>query len=491
VARTSFASNNRQVLLGFVIALAALGSVRLLVRTRVMALQRATERVDHTHRVLGAIAAVDARLVDVMLAARVDALGEGAGHRSAPGTVPREADAALDRLRALTGDDASRQPRMDTLQVRARQVLASPRSDIPMMRYRAISARLTSEAEQLLLQRGAAQVRERTTLSRAMVAGALAVILLAVGAALRVRSALQVRVQAEAERDEHARALELTAREVAARNEELIAQREALRLAMSNAEIANRAKSMFLAQMSHELRTPLNSVIGFANIVRRNTRGALSDAELTYLERIAANGGQLLRTIDNILDLSKIEAERETVELELVRLDVLVREVVAQLEPQAMAGRVALDAEVPSPLASIVSDSEKLRRVLINLVANAVKFTRAGGRVVVRIETAPRSRTTPVAIEVRDNGIGIAPDRLAVIFDAFEQGDVGVGREYGGTGLGLSISRALCRLLRCELAVSSVAGAGSVFRIGLPLDDVVVRPAGGAPLDMTRPTRQR
>jgi signal transduction histidine kinase len=226
---------------------------------------------------------------------------------------------------------------------------------------------------------------------------------------------------------------------------------------------------MFLAQMSHELRTPLNSVIGFANIVRRNPRGALNDAELTYLDRIADNGRQLLRTINSILDLSKIEADQESVELEMVSIDALVRDVVAQLEPQASAAQVSVSAELPTPLAAIVTDTEKLRRVLINLVANALKFTRAGGRVVVRVEAGPRAPTVPVAIEVRDTGVGIAPERLALIFEAFEQGDVGVGREYGGTGLGLSISRALCHLLHCELTVTSVLNHGSVFRIGLPL----------------------
>jgi signal transduction histidine kinase len=234
--------------------------------------------------------------------------------------------------------------------------------------------------------------------------------------------------------------------------------------------------------MSHELRTPLNSVIGFANIVRRNATGGLSARELTYLDRIGENGRQLLRTINSILDLSKIEAEQESVELEMVSLDALVRDVLAHLEPQAVAGRVELLAELPSPVASIVSDGEKLRRVLINLVANAVKFTRAGGRVLVRIETAPRARTTPVAIEVRDTGIGIAPERLAMIFEAFEQGDVGVGREYGGTGLGLSISRALCRLLHCELTVSSVPNRGSVFRVALPLGGAL----SAVPMDLRR-----
>jgi signal transduction histidine kinase len=298
-----------------------------------------------------------------------------------------------------------------------------------------------------------------------------------------VRSALEVRARAELERDAHAAALQLQTCEVEAQNEELIAQGEALRRATDQAETANAAKSMFLAQMSHELRTPLNSVIGFANIVRRNPRGALSAAEVTYVERIAENGQQLLRTINSILDLSKIEAEQESVELEMVSLDSVVREVVAQLEPQAAAARVALRAELPAPLASVVTDTDKLRRVLINLVANALKFTHPGGQVVVRVETGPRTPTTPVAVEVRDTGIGIAADRLALIFEAFEQGDVGVGREYGGTGLGLSISRALCRLLQCELTVSSVVGKGSVFRVALPLSGAL------ASLPTADPTR--
>ncbi|MDQ6636090.1 MAG: ATP-binding protein [Gemmatimonadota bacterium] len=146
----------------------------------------------------------------------------------------------------------------------------------------------------------------------------------------------------------------------------------------------------------------------------------------------------------------------------------LVADVLAQLETQAIAAGVTLTGELPAPLASIVTDTEKLRRVLINLVANALKFTKRGGRVVVRIECAAHTSTSPVAIEVRDTGIGIAPERLVAIFEAFEQGDVGVGREFGGTGLGLSISRARCRLLHCELTVASALGEGSVFRIELP-----------------------
>jgi signal transduction histidine kinase len=413
-------------------------------------------------------------------------------------------DTSLAQLRALTGDNVTQLRRVDTLRVLTAQVLAEQSElsrladlrgreaavtamraggDSAVGRFQALSARMAATERELLVGRAARQVRERQAARIAVVVGAVIIFMLAVGAAVRVRTALAVRAQAELDRDAHAQALARQSAELEEQNDELIAQGEALRHAMDQAEGANAAKSMFLAQMSHELRTPLNSVIGFANIVRRNSRGALNATELTYLERIAENGQQLLHTINNILDLSKIEAEQESVELEMVSLDAVVRDVLGHLEPQAAAARVELLAEVPAPLAAVVTDTDKLRRVLINLVANALKFTNPGGRVVVRIETGPRNATTPVALEVRDTGIGIAPERLALIFEAFEQGDVGVGREYGGTGLGLSISRALCRLLQCDLTVSSVVGVGSVFRIALPLSGAL------ASLPTADPTR--
>ena len=480
------------MLLGLAAAFAVLIAVRGYARTRVVAVDAATEWVDHTHRVLEAVGAADTRFADAQLGHRGYLLrGDSASvalYRASAAGV----DSALAQLRTLTRDNRAQQRRIDSLATFAHGMLGTMRTEIALRDargaeaargalirgkpndraepYRALSARIAADEQALLAARAARRTHDRDDRDLAMRWGAFVVLVLCVAAAGRVRSALIVRAGAERERDEHAQALVRQSAELEEQNHELTAQGEALRQAMDQAEGANHAKSMFLAQMSHELRTPLNSVIGFANIVRRNPHGTLSARELTYLERIGENGRQLLRTINSILDLSKIEAEQESVELEMVSLDVLVREVLAQLEPQAAAGRVELVAELPAPVASVVSDTEKLRRVLINLVANAVKFTRAGGRVLVRVETAPRARTTPVAIEVRDTGIGIPPDRLASIFEAFEQGDVGVAREYGGTGLGLSISRALCRLLHCDLTVSSVPGEGSVFRIALPLD---------------------
>ncbi len=509
LTRSSFRSIDRQVTVAFTVALAMLLAVTVFARARVASADVATEWVDHTHRVLEAIDRVRIGVAEATAEQRGYVLTRDPVRLQRHRVASRSVDSALATLRRLTVDNPLQQRRLDSMQTQSRQLLAEldaltaladTRGDsavrAAMTRrgakatiadFGALQARMTADELMLLAQRTARQVRERRAARGAALLGGLIIFALAVSGALRVRSALVVRARAESERDAHADALVIQASEVEAQNRELIAQGEALQRAMDQAESANRAKSTFLAQMSHELRTPLNSVIGFANIVRRNSRDALNALELTYLARIAENGRQLLRTIDRILDLSKIEADQESVAFEMVSLDVLVRDVLAQLEPQATTGHITLAAQLPTPLAALVSDEEKLRRVLINLVANAVKFTRAGGRVVVRVETAWRAPTTPVAIEVRDTGIGIAPERLALIFEPFEQGDVGVSREFGGTGLGLSISRALCRLLHCELTVASVVGQGTVFRVALPTHDAIeLRPDDPLALGSTR-----
>ena len=226
---------------------------------------------------------------------------------------------------------------------------------------------------------------------------------------------------------------------------------------------ANRAKSEFLANMSHELRTPLNSVIGFANILLKNKNNNLRQDELTFLDRIAANGKHLLNLINQILDLSKIEARKVELEIAAVALDVMVREVLAQLEGQVRGRDVRLVAELPPTVAPFETDGVKLRQVLINLVGNALKFTEQG-RVSVRLITDPASGR-PTRIDVGDTGIGIPKERLSVIFEAFQQADVSTARKYGGTGLGLTISQALCQLMGYHIEVTSEVNKGSTFSI--------------------------
>ncbi len=249
----------------------------------------------------------------------------------------------------------------------------------------------------------------------------------------------------------------------------------ALRQARDEAEEASRTKSQFLANMSHELRTPLNSVIGFAGILLKNKPDNLRPSDLNFLERIQANGKHLLVLINEILDLSKIEARKVELQLAPVALDVLVRETIAQQEGLVRDRPVQLLADVPATVALIQADADKLRQVIINLIGNALKFTERGS-VTVRVVADPADHR-PLRIEVADTGIGIPREKLGVIFEAFQQADASTARKYGGTGLGLTISQALCQLMGCRIEVASEPGRGSTFSVILGGKNERVAPA--------------
>ena len=238
---------------------------------------------------------------------------------------------------------------------------------------------------------------------------------------------------------------------------------EAMRHAKEAAEEASRAKSQFLASMSHELRTPLNSIIGFANILLKNKSGTLSPAELNFLDRIQANGNHLLGLINELLDLSKIEARKVDLQMSPVALDQLVRDTIAQEEGLVRDKPVELLADLPDIIAPILTDADKLKQIIINLIGNALKFTERGN-VTVRVCTDPTDHY-PIRLDVSDTGIGIPSDKLGVIFDAFQQAEAGTARKYGGTGLGLTISQALCRLLGYHIEATSGVGRGSTFSV--------------------------
>jgi len=254
---------------------------------------------------------------------------------------------------------------------------------------------------------------------------------------------------------------------------------EAMRQAKEVAEEASRTKSQFMASMSHELRTPLNSVIGFANILRKNRAGNLGQAELNFLDRIQANGRHLLALINDILDLSKIEARKLELNTGPIALDELVRETVAQQESLAREKSVELLTDLPARVAPVLSDAHKLKQVLINLIGNALKFTEQGS-VTVRVLTDPAD-DHPLCLEVIDTGIGIPREKLGVIFDAFQQVETGTTRKYGGTGLGLTVSQALCQLMGYHLEVASELGRGSTFRVNLSPGPPPVAPEPSAP----------
>ena len=229
------------------------------------------------------------------------------------------------------------------------------------------------------------------------------------------------------------------------------------------AEAASRTKSDFLASISHELRTPLNSVIGFANVLLKNRNGTLGEQEMLFLQRIRDNGTHQLHLIDDLLDLSAIEAGKQRLVISSVSLEELIRDTVGQLEGRVTSKEVVLRVDLPTRMLPIETDSRKLRQVLINLVGNALKFT-PNGSVRVSVQVSPTT-LRPLRIDVTDTGIGIPANRLESIFDPFEQVETGISHK--GTGLGLTIARSLCHLMGYRLTVASEVGRGSTFSIHL------------------------
>jgi signal transduction histidine kinase/HPt (histidine-containing phosphotransfer) domain-containing protein/ActR/RegA family two-component response regulator len=234
--------------------------------------------------------------------------------------------------------------------------------------------------------------------------------------------------------------------------------------AKEKAEAANQAKSDFLANMSHDIRTPMNAILGFTELLRRGYGKNEADAR-KHLETIYSSGKHLLDLINDILDLSKVEAGALDVEQIACAPHLLVREVITVLGVRAREKGLYLDFGADGPLpATIQTDPTYLRRIVTNLVGNALKFTERGGvRVTLRlIDNAGRPQ---LRIDVTDTGIGIPPERLDSMFDPFTQADSSVTRRFGGTGLGLTISRRFARAMGGDIVASSVPGRGSTFTV--------------------------
>jgi signal transduction histidine kinase len=229
-------------------------------------------------------------------------------------------------------------------------------------------------------------------------------------------------------------------------------------------EIASRHKSQFLANMSHELRTPLNAILGFTELLIDGLYGALPEKSLSVLERVQSNGKHLLGLINDVLDLSKIEAGQLTLAIEDYSLPALCKSVVASTEPLARAKGLALTASIQEGLPVGRGDERRLTQVLLNLVGNAIKFTDQGS-----IEIAASVADGRFTVAVRDTGPGIAEADRARIFEEFQQVDNTNTREKGGTGLGLAIAKRIMEMHGGSLSVESTVGAGSTFRMALPI----------------------
>jgi PAS domain S-box-containing protein len=229
-------------------------------------------------------------------------------------------------------------------------------------------------------------------------------------------------------------------------------------------EKASRLKSEFLANMSHELRTPINAVLGYASLMREEIYGELTDRQRTALEKINTASQHLLDLINDILDLSKIEAGKMPVYLEEVPLRQVLSELAESVDPLVREKDLEFELRVDDTLPPLFTDRTKLKQILLNLLSNAVKFTANG---VVRV-VGERAAGDRVRITVEDTGIGIKKEDLEQIFEDFRQVDQSPTREYGGTGLGLSITRKLVALLDGVIQVESEYGAGSRFAVELP-----------------------
>jgi PAS domain S-box-containing protein len=241
---------------------------------------------------------------------------------------------------------------------------------------------------------------------------------------------------------------------------------------------ATRAKSRFLANMSHELRTPLNAIIGLTEMLEEDAEDGGQDDFIEPLQRIHHAGNHLLHLINEILDLSKIEAGRLELHAEEIDLEALIHDVLATVQPLAEKNRNRLQSRQADGLCRIYADVTRVRQVFLNLLSNACKFTE-DGEVVLEVARVARDGEDWLTVTVKDTGIGMTPEQLGRLFQDFSQADSSTTRKYGGTGLGLAISYRLCQLMGGDITVESSPGVGSRFTVQLPATRALSVPPAG------------
>jgi PAS domain S-box-containing protein len=255
-------------------------------------------------------------------------------------------------------------------------------------------------------------------------------------------------------------------RKIQAATADIAQQNELLRRQAIELEQASALKSQFLANMSHEFRTPLNAMLGYTSMLLQGVAGSLDQPVRRQLGRIESNGRHLLTIINEILDISRIEAGRMPLQVSSIKLPELISEVKAELEPIILRSKLTVTLDIPKDLKPIVTDRQKVKQIVLNLLSNALKFTHQGS---VTISARRNERERTLTLSVTDTGIGVAPADQDRIFEDFRQLDNSPTRAYGGTGLGLSICRRLAQMLDGRIAVQSKTGKGSTFTLTLPI----------------------
>lgn len=259
-------------------------------------------------------------------------------------------------------------------------------------------------------------------------------------------------------------------RRIKCAEDEILQQKNELELINEELESADKLKSIFLASMSHELRTPLNSIIGFTGLMLMQVAGTINDDQKEQLNRVKRNAAHLLELINDVLDISKVEAGK--VELSIAEFDLvaLVEEIILNIKPEVDAKGIALEVSLPRKAVLIKNDSRRIRQILMNFMSNALKFTERGS---IYVELSVKN-TQQIVITIKDTGIGIKVEDMERLFEPFQQITSDLTNQYKGTGLGLYLCNKLSSLIGGNIQVTSEEGEGSQFSLTLPIEFTVV-----------------
>ena len=238
---------------------------------------------------------------------------------------------------------------------------------------------------------------------------------------------------------------------------------------------ANAAKTKFLANMTHELRTPMNAIIGYTEILLEETRERNLVQIYDDLEKIGGSAKLLLQLINEILDLSKIEAGKMEIDLDSFKIQEITQSAIHSIEPMFQNNKNTLKLKYGEDLGYMVADMNRVRQTLINLLSNANKFT-MNGEILLETQRIKKKDTPWVIFKVTDTGIGIPQDKLKTIFSEFTQAESSINRKFGGTGLGLAISQRFCRMMGGSITVNSEVNKGSTFTVQLPAKVIPLTP---------------